>query len=74
MPLYQYECRICGAIFEERQRFDDAPLRQCPHGHADIRRVYSPASVIFRGSGWYITDSRKSPAETKTEAKTEEKK
>lgn len=79
MPLYEYECRICGTTFEEHQHFDDAPLQQCPQGHTGVRRVYTPAGVIFKGSGWYITDSRKSPAkasttETPSDSKTEEKK
>ena len=66
MPLYGYACYTCGTIFEQRQHFDDAPLQQCPLGHSEIRRVYAPAGVIFRGSGWYITDSRKPPDEDKT--------
>ncbi len=75
MPLYEYECRACGTRFEERQHFDDAPLQQCPQGHAEVQRVYAPAGVIFKGSGWYITDNRKSPtADAKGESKTGQEK
>jgi putative FmdB family regulatory protein len=64
MPLYEYECRTCGRTFEERQHFGDAPLQQCPQGHPAVRRIYAPAGLIFKGSGWYVTDSRKTPAES----------
>ncbi len=75
MPWYQYECGTCGIRFEERQHFDDGPVKHCPHGHSDVRRVYAPAGLVFKGSGWYITDSRKPPAEPQeSEMKSEEKK
>ncbi|MDW8064281.1 MAG: FmdB family zinc ribbon protein [Anaerolineae bacterium] len=60
MPVYEYECPICGLRFEKQQRFADPPLETCPEGHPGIRRVFSPAGIIFKGEGWYITESRKS--------------
>ncbi len=63
MPLYEYECLGCRARVERRQRLDEAPLTDCPHCGQNLRRVLYPAGVIFRGSGWYCTDSRPRPAE-----------
>ncbi|GBD09770.1 hypothetical protein HRbin22_02031 [Candidatus Thermoflexus japonica] len=60
MPIYEYECPVCGIRFEKQQRFTDPPLETCPEGHPGIRRVFSPAGIIFKGDGWYITESRKS--------------
>lgn len=60
MPIYEYECPVCGLRFEKQQRFADPPLETCPDGHPGVRRVFSPAGIIFKGEGWYITESRKS--------------
>lgn len=60
MPIYEYECPVCGARFERQQRFSDPPLETCPEGHPGVRRVFAPAGIIFKGEGWYITESRKS--------------
>ncbi len=62
MPTYEYQCKTCGHQFEQVQRFSDPPLTECPKCSGQIRRVIFPAGVIFKGSGWYITDSRKSSA------------
>jgi putative FmdB family regulatory protein len=59
MPTYEYQCKTCGHQFEQTQRFSDPPLTECPKCSGQIRRVIFPAGVIFKGSGWYITDSRK---------------
>ena len=59
MPTYEYQCKTCGHQFEQVQRFSDRPLTECPKCSGQIRRVIFPAGVIFKGSGWYITDSRK---------------
>ena len=64
MPTYTYQCDSCGHGFEAVQRFADDPLTECPECGASIRRVIQPVGVVFKGSGWYITDSRpKSSAE-----------
>ena len=60
MPIYEYECRECGQRFEKMQSFQDEPIRVCPNCGGETRRVLHPVGVIFKGSGWYITDSRKS--------------
>ena len=58
MPTYTYRCDTCGHGFEAVQRFADEPLQECPECGAPIRRVIQPVGVVFKGSGWYITDSR----------------
>ena len=58
MPTYSYHCDTCGHDFEAVQRFADDPLTECPQCGAPIRRVIQPVGVVFKGSGWYITDSR----------------
>lgn len=58
MPTYTYHCDSCGHGFEAVQRFSDEPLQECPECGAHIRRVIQPVGVVFKGSGWYITDSR----------------
>ena len=58
MPTYTYQCDSCGHGFETVQRFADDPLTECLECGAPIRRVIQPVGVVFKGSGWYITDSR----------------
>lgn len=60
MPIYDYACDQCGHRFEAKQRFADDPLTVCPECQGHIRRVIHPSGIIFKGSGWYVTDSRKS--------------
>ena len=60
MPTYVYKCDACGIQFEQVQSFKDAPLQVCRCGReGHVRRVLQPVGIVFRGSGWYITDSRK---------------
>lgn len=63
MPLYEYECRGCQARVERRQHFNDEPLKVCPTCGGDMRRLLYPAGIIFKGSGWYSTDSRPTQVE-----------
>ncbi len=59
MPLYEYICDHCGYSFERLQSFHDEPVANCPSCGSLVRRVIAPVGVIFKGSGWYITDSRR---------------
>lgn len=61
MPIYEYACDQCGHHFDTRQSWSDDSLTVCPECTGHIRRVLHPAGVIFKGSGWYVTDNRKSP-------------
>lgn len=67
MPMYRFVCKECGTQFERFASFrENLDIRVCPHGHANVRRVYSAAPVVFKGSGWYSTDNR--PKEKHKEA------
>jgi putative FmdB family regulatory protein len=63
MPTYQYRCFTCDVTFEKRQSFSDAPITEyadCPlhHQGCDIRRVVSSPTIVFKGSGFYVTDNK----------------
>src|SRR5262245_35776274 len=58
MPMYTYECETYGERFDARQSFADAPLTVCPTCSGKIHRVIQPAGIVFKGSGFYVTDSR----------------
>jgi putative FmdB family regulatory protein len=59
MPTYEYRCRSCGEEFEKFQRMSDEPVAECPAcGTAAERRLSGGAGLIFKGSGFYITDYR----------------
>lgn len=58
MPIYEYACGSCGHHFEAKQRFSDDPIADCPECGQTVRRVLHPAGIIFKGSGFYINDSR----------------
>jgi putative FmdB family regulatory protein len=75
MPLYEYQCRDCGVRFERRQHVDDEPITVCPECGGEVHRLIQPVGVIFKGSGFYVTDNRARsstarPASTKKPAKT----
>ncbi|MER2599970.1 MAG: FmdB family zinc ribbon protein [Caldilineales bacterium] len=58
MPVYEYECESCDLHFEKLQRFSEDPLRICPRCDGPVHRVIQPVGVIFKGSGFYVTDNR----------------
>ena len=64
MPTYEYECSKCGHHFEQFQSMKDAPLKQCPKcKKAGLKRLIGAgAGLIFKGTGFYITDYKKTPA------------
>ena len=59
MPIYEYECTDCQCHFERKQSFDAEPVAVCPECQGKARRVIHSIPVIFKGSGFYITDNRK---------------
>jgi putative FmdB family regulatory protein len=84
VPIYEYECDQQGHRFEKWQSVQDEPVRTCPVCGASVHKIFHPAGIIFKGSGWYVTDNRKSSGATestgthktetksdKTEAKTD---
>ena len=58
MPTYQYACTECGHAFEQHQSFSDDALTVCPQCQGRLRKVFNAVGVVFKGSGFYRTDSR----------------
>ena len=58
MPTYQYACTVCGHRFEAVQSFSDPSLSECPQCAGKLRKVFSSVGIVFKGSGFYRTDSR----------------
>jgi putative FmdB family regulatory protein len=83
LPLYEYQCLPHHHRFEVRHGFNDEPVSECPECGGPVRRVIHPVGIVFKGSGFYATDSRKPSSKTesrasaasekKTETKTESK-
>ncbi len=70
MPIYEYECDACGIRFERVQRITEDPLKTCPDCGGHVHRVLQPVGIIFKGSGFYVTDHRApSPTAVPGEAK-----
>ncbi len=81
MPTYTFRCETCGVVFDKFLSFrDDQSQVTCPNGHRTVHRVFRPPAVVFKGSGFYVTDNRgtnsgskpakeKTATETKTAAK-----
>ena len=60
MPTYQYACTECGHAFEQFQSFSDDALTECPECQGRLRKLFNAVGVVFKGSGFYKTDSRSS--------------
>lgn len=77
MPLYEYQCEGCGAVFEVMQKFADEPLKVHEACGGHVHRLLSAPALQFKGSGWYITDygkgNGKPPSHTNENAKSESK-
>src|SRR6478609_1393902 len=59
MPLYEYQCKKCGHIFEKIVKFSDKPIKKCPECGGAVEQTISAPAVQFKGSGWYVTDYAK---------------
>ena len=73
MPTYQYTCTECGEPVEAVQKFTDAPLTVCTACGGRLRKVFSPVGIVFKGSGFYRTDSRNGASATAPATKEKEK-
>ena len=73
MPTYQYTCTECGEPVEAVQKFTDAPLTVCAACGGRLRKVFSPVGIVFKGSGFYRTDSRNGSGVKAPAAKDKEK-
>jgi putative FmdB family regulatory protein len=69
MPTYVYGCDACGHQFEQFQKFSDEPIRTCPRCAKQVRRIFQPAGIVFKGSGWHITDYKRGGSNGNGESK-----
>jgi putative FmdB family regulatory protein len=75
MPTYEYECKSCGHNFEVFQSMSEDPLKECPECGKELRRLINGGTgVIFKGSGFYVTDKKAGSSKDKTAKKTDDKK
>lgn len=69
MPLYEYKCQSCGAVFEVRQKFSDPPLTTHKECGGTLEKIISAPALQFKGSGWYITDYARKSGSSPTNGK-----
>src|ERR1700680_4868163 len=62
VPTYTYTCTSCNDVVEKRQSFTDPPLTTCEQCGGTLRKIIHPVGIVFKGSGWYSTDSRAAAA------------
>jgi putative FmdB family regulatory protein len=74
MPLYDYRCAACGAIVEIRHGFHENHTGVCPKCGGALARVFNPAPILFKGSGFYVTDSRSKSSSEKSSSESNESK
>lgn len=68
MPTYSYRCTECGTAFDIQQAFTDSTLTECPNCGGKLRKLFNTVGVTFNGSGFYRTDSRATPSQSKSES------
>jgi putative FmdB family regulatory protein len=74
VPIYDYRCDACGHAFSAVRSYSEGPVEKCPNCGKRPRRLITSPAIVFKGSGWYKTDSRpKAPSEGGEAAKTETK-
>ena len=56
MPIYEYRCAACGHTFERMQKFSDPPVKKCPECKGKVEKLLSAPGLLFKGTGWYVTD------------------
>ncbi|MEM5948356.1 FmdB family zinc ribbon protein [Spirochaetia bacterium 38H-sp] len=75
MPTYEYQCTNCGHIFEAFQAISEEPIRECPECSKPVKRLISGGTgIIFKGSGFYVNDSKKSSTSAKSTSNEKSKK
>jgi putative FmdB family regulatory protein len=60
MPIYEYQCESCGAVTDIKHGFKETTSDSCPKCGGNLKRLFNAASIVFKGSGFYVNDSRKS--------------
>jgi putative FmdB family regulatory protein len=66
VPIYEYQCEEQGHRFEKWQSVQDEPVKTCPTCGSPVHKLFHPAGIIFKGSGWYVTDNRKASGTTES--------
>jgi len=56
VPIYEYECESCHSRFEVQQKFSDPPITTCSQCGRAVRKLISSPAIMFKGTGWYVTD------------------
>ena len=70
MPIYEYQCTRCQAVRDIKHGFKETTSEACPMCGGELKRLFNPAGIVFKGSGFYVNDSRK-PSEAKSESSSE---
>ena len=73
MPIYEYLCPKCNLKFELKQTFTDESVADCPRCRNGARRLFSPVPIIFKGSGFYVTDNNAAKGGLQNSAKEDKK-
>jgi putative FmdB family regulatory protein len=68
LPIYEYQCASCGAVTDIKHGFKETTNETCPKCGGELKRLFNPAGIVFKGSGFYVTDSRKSESAPKGES------
>ena len=69
MPIYAYKCIKCGNEFDVTQKVDDEPVKECELCKGEVKRVFHPVGIIFKGSGFYSTDNKNKDLKDNSETK-----
>ncbi len=70
MPIYEYQCAACGTKTDKKHAFKEPMNDACPACGGELKRVFNAASIVFKGSGFYVNDSRKGSSSTTNAAST----
>lgn len=73
MPVYEYRCNKCGYQFERVQKLSEPSIRRCERCGGSVIKLISPSGIMFKGTGWYVTDYSKKMKEKKTETSGDKK-
>lgn len=74
LPIYEYQCERCGTVTDIKHGFKESPSEGCSKcGSTELKRLFNPAPIVFKGSGFYVNDSRKSGASSDAATKPETK-
>ena len=73
MPIYEYQCEKCGVVTDIKHGFKETNEETCPKCGGTLKRLFNAAGIVFKGSGFYVNDSRKGGSSGSSESKSETK-